>query len=413
MSVWQQWLGYFSGERCRREKRLLIELALMLLMALVVGVYFLEHFSSRLEAQQREQLQALAHQTALRATESLASDDLIGLNVIARETQAMAPVASVRFLNTARETVTGSEPEPGLVSVEVPVALPDGELAGSVVLAAPAPLKPRQHLEAGFLLVVVGLLLLRVAAELIRRRLQRAPPAPAVPAGEEAAAPAFRRVAEAPVAPPAPVTELRLSVVNFDHFEQRYTRGALQALLADYRDLLSQVATLYGGEVVAQVGGRARVRFSAEPLSASAFSALCAGLLFLRVARLQGPRRKSNRAPALEFKALISSQFDDTESWALCVAGVPGRLHVPDTELTRAELDVKALYQSERALVVASGERQVRLQPVEQLAHRYQTLLRTQAERVMGAGDSGEGETGEGDNGDGDNGEEGTSSPSR
>jgi hypothetical protein len=62
---------------------------------------------------------------------------------------------------------------------------------------------------------------------------------------------------------------------------------------------------------------------------------------------------------------------------------------VPDTELTRAELDVKALYQTEQALLVASGERRVRLQPVEQLAHRYQTLLRTQAERVMGAGERG------------------------
>ena len=50
-----------------------------------------------------------------------------------------------------------------------------------------------------------------------------------------------------------------------------------------------------------------------------------------------------------------------------------------------------------RAVVdeVQAAEQQVRLQPVEQLAHRYQTLLRTQAETVMGAGsgDSGEGET--------------------
>ena len=53
-----------------------------------------------------------------------------------------------------------------------------------------------------------------------------------------------------PVAPvdgdaPAPdgvSVELRLSVVNFDHFQQRYTRSALEALLADYHHLLREVA---------------------------------------------------------------------------------------------------------------------------------------------------------------------------
>ena len=102
------------------------------------------------------------------------------------------------------------------------------------------------------------------------------------------------------------------------------------------------------------------------------------------MARLQAPRRKAGQSPALEFKALVSNQFNEADSWALCLAGVPGRLNVPEAELTRAELDVKALYQTERAQLVQAGDRQIRLQPVEQLAHRYQTLLRTQAEKVMG-----------------------------
>ncbi|MBQ26107.1 MAG: hypothetical protein CL546_14340, partial [Alcanivorax sp.] len=63
--------------------------------------------------------------------------------------------------------------------------------------------------------------------------------------------------------------------------------------------------------------------------------------------------------------------------------GVPGRLNVPDTQLTLAELDVKALYQPEKAQVVCAGDHRVRLQPVEQLAHRYQALLRTQAETLL------------------------------
>ncbi len=390
MSVWEKWRPWLQ-----REKQLLLELALMLLVALVVGVYFLEHFSARLQAEQRVQLKALAQQTALRSAESLAGDDLIGLNVIARETRALDPVGGVQFLDVARDPVTGKSDDNLPVKVEVPVALPDGELAGSVVLAAAHDTAPRQRLETGYVLVVLGLLALRAAAEVIRRRLWRpAVPVARTPPTEDGevpeAPPAGPAGAEAP-APDGVSVELRLSVVNFDHFQQRYTRSALEALLADYHHLLREVVALYGGEVVAAIGDRARIRFVGEPLSHTAFSALCAGLLFLRVARLQAPRRKAGQAPALEFKALVSGQFGEADSWALCLAGVPGRLNVPEAELTRAELDVKALYQTERAQLVQAGDRQIRLQPVEQLAHRYQTLLRTQAEKVMGgSGVSGE-----------------------
>lgn len=406
MSLWQRWRPWLS-----REKKLLIELALMALTAVVVGVYFIEHFTADLQAQQREQLQALAQQTALRAAESLDSHDLIGLNVIARETRSLATVSGVRFLDTARHTLTGKD-EDAPVQVEVPVSLPDGELAGSVVLSAPAPDGAVRDLAIGYLLVVIGLLVLRVAAALVEWRLRRPltggadtdPPGAAKTAG----APRVRRAEPSAPPPAVPHCDLRLSVVNFEHFEQRYTRSALNALLADYRSLLAEVVALYGGTAEADLGALCRVRFQGEPLSQPAFAALCAGLLFLRVARLQGPRRKSRSAPALEFKALISSQFGEAESWALCLAGVPGRLQVPDNELIRAELDVKALYQTDQAMVVRSGEREIRLQPVAQLAQRYQMLLRTQAERVMGGVESGEGDSGEGERG-----EEGSAPSSR
>lgn len=382
MSLWQH-LREKGCPRLQREKRLFGELALMLLVALVVGVYFLEHFSARLAAEQRVQLQALARQTALRATESLAGDDLIGLNVIARETRDLTPVAGVRFLNAGREPVTGTLPNDAYVTVEVPVALPDGELAGTVQLAARPDAVPRQRLETGYVLVVLGMLILRLAGELIYRRLFRVPPL-ALPAPTPSEPdPVVDGLAMPMPEGDGPAVELRLSIVNFDHFQQRYTRAALDALLDDYHRLLDQVVALYGGRLLERLGDRARVRFTGEPLSQRAFSALCAGLLFLRVTRLQAPRRKAAQAPALEFKALVSGQFSEPESWALCLAGVPGRLNVPENELTRAELDVKALYQIERALVVRAGDRQVRLQPVEQLAYRYQTLLRTQAEKVM------------------------------
>src|SRR5690606_21611546 len=151
----------------RQERVLLVELATMLLMALVIGVYFLEHFSARLEEQQRQELTSLARQTALRAAESMVSDDLISLNVIARETRALDTVSEARFLSVARQPLAGGElPSAATVRVEVPVALADGEPAGALVLAA-RPSTAREGLESGYVLVVLGVLLLRVAGEVM------------------------------------------------------------------------------------------------------------------------------------------------------------------------------------------------------------------------------------------------------
>ena len=55
MSLWEQWRSWIG-----RQHTLLRELILMLLAMLVVGVYFLEHFSARLEQERKVQLQALA-----------------------------------------------------------------------------------------------------------------------------------------------------------------------------------------------------------------------------------------------------------------------------------------------------------------------------------------------------------------
>ena len=384
MSLWEQWRPWI-----RQQRSLLRELILMLLAMLVVGVYFLEHFSARLEQEREVQLQALAEQTARRAAEALASDDSISINLIGRETVQLAPVAGVRFLDAADIQVglTGV-PRSELV-VSVPVALPDGELAGTLTLLGDTSALPRQRLEAGFVLAVLCLLLLRVAAALIQQRLLP-PPEPAEPTPTEApaasplATPASTQALTEPLPEGAePLAQLRLSIVNFEHIRQRYTQAAMVEVLADYQRILDKVAGIYGGRVGQKVGDQAGLFFYQEPASRCAFSALCAGLLFLRVVRLLAPLRKQQGKPALEFKALVTIDGDQQEAWSLCVAGVPGRLNVPEGHLAATELDVKALYQPEKAQVVTAGDHKVRLQPVEQLAHRYQSLLRTQAETLL------------------------------
>ena len=385
MTLWEQWRPWI-----RQQRSLLRELILMLLAMLVVGVYFLEHFSARLEQERKIQLQALAEQTARRAAEALASDDSISINLIGRETVQLAPVAGVRFQDAADIQVGLTGVSRSDLVISVPVALPDGELAGTLTLLGDTSALPRQRLEAGFVLAVLCLLLLRVAAALIQQRLVPAPPEPAEaapaepPAPSPLATPASRQALTEPLPEGAePLAQLRLSIVNFEHIRQRYTQAAMVEVLADYQRILDKVAGIYGGRVGQKVGDQAGLFFYQEPASRCAFSALCAGLLFLRVVRLLAPLRKQQGKPALEIKALVTIDGDQQEAWSLCVAGVPGRLNVPEGQLAATELDVKALYQPEKAQVVTAGDHKVRLQPVEQLAHRYQNLLRTQAETLL------------------------------
>ena len=398
MSLWEQWRPWIG-----RQQTLLRELILMLLAMLVVGIYFLEHYSASLEQEREVQLKALAEQTARRAAEALASEDSISINLIGRETVALAPVAGVRFLNPEQVQVGLSGVSDADLLVSVPVALPDGELAGTLTLLGDNSQAPRQNIEAGFVLAVLCVLLLRLAVTLVRERLVP-PQEPVAPSATVVNAPAEEpepvkaaEVAVPSVVPDTPIdlenvlAQLRLSIVNFDAIRQRYTEQAVDEVLADYQRMLRRAAAVYGGQVSQPVGRQATVVFSQQPVSQAAFSALCAGLLFLRVVRLLAPIRKQQGKVPLEFKALMTTDKDADESWSLCLAGVPGRLQVPEVQLASTELDVKALYQPDRAQVAVAGDHKVRLQPVEQLAHRYQVLLRTQAETLVSEEEGGSG----------------------
>ena len=168
MSLWEQWRSWIG-----RQHTLLRELILMLLAMLVVGIYFLEHFSARLE-------------------------DSISINLIGRETVALEPVAGIRFQNPAEVQVGLAGLSESTLRVSVPVALPDGELAGSLTLLGDDTLIPRQQIEAGFVLAVLCVLLLRLAFTVARERL--VPPVPlavpesqAIPCNESNADPALYR----------------------------------------------------------------------------------------------------------------------------------------------------------------------------------------------------------------------------
>ena len=397
MSLWEQWRPWIG-----RQQSLLRELILMLLAMLVVGVYFLEHYSASLEQEREVQLKALAEQTARRAAEALASEDSISINLIARETVALTPVAGVRFLNPAEVQVGLTGVEDADLIVSVPVALPDGELAGTLTLLGDNSQTSNQNIEAGFVLAVLCVMLLRLAFTLVRERLLPPPlveepaaaPVPSAPLPESVVqtAPLVSPAMPAsPIDPERVQAQLRLSIVNFNAIRQRYTEQAVNEVLADYQQMFNRAVAIYGGQVSRSIGSQAGAVFCQLPVSQAAFAALCAGLLFLRVVRLQAPLRKQQGKVPLEFKALMTTDKDADESWSLCLAGVPGRLQVPEAQLSSTELDVKALYQPDRAQVAVAGDHKVRLQPVEQLAHRYQALLRAQAETLVSEDEGGSG----------------------
>ncbi|MBZ2190264.1 hypothetical protein K8B33_14235 [Alcanivorax sp. JB21] len=424
-SDWRRWRARLDGER-----PLLRELALLLVVCLMVGIYFLHQLEARLVHNTETHLTALADQVAHSAGDYIVAGNLVSLNVIARHTGALAPVARVQLEDAGGRVLASSGPSMSSPSVTSDVMAGGQDVVGTVRLWAAPIATVRQQAEAGFVLLVLVLLALRIIGELLMRRwrgepllrtgdveaegIQSLPEQPArqdasfsqsvsqsVP--QSASQNAMGHAIESANAPPAAV--LCLSLVNQAHLSSRYTRERLDAMLAPYDTLLATVSDLYGARLVSPLiqGGEiafanADVDSDARPGARSeeghagkvssgetAFHSVCAGMLFLRAARRCSEQRKAAGELALEFKLLVSTTPEPALNRACCDAGLPGRVHVRESDLTALELDTRSLYRPEQALVINSADASIRLQPLEQLAQRYQKLINDQAARILAA----------------------------
>lgn len=366
----------------RQERSLLADLVIILVTSLVVGAWFLERTDEFVFKVQRDNMESLAGLTAMNAREYLASDNRVSLNIIARQTASLPTVRRLVIqAASGRELASAGSAVPGRAPVTRALRREDGAPVASVHIW-PQPPAGRGRLETGFVLVVLLLLVLRVTGELVYRRLLPQPRASDErgSAGDDGMTPSQGRESQ----PPAEAAAwMRISIVNFDRMQSRFTATLIDELLADYDRLLRRVASLYGARLEAGLGQRARLVFSGASASEAAFSAVCAGQLFLRAARRLSASRKAAGHTPLEFKLLVAGDADRGRNWSLCVAGVPGRVHVPATQLVQLELDARLLYHSERALRVSAGEEGLLLQPVEQLAQRYQRLVTAQADKLL------------------------------
>src|SRR5690606_23921186 len=164
MARWRQWII--------KARPLLRDLAVLLLASLLIGLYFLEHLDSRLAEARRDYLGALAIQVAENAVEYTATNNLVSLNVIARRTGELAPVARVTLEDAGGRVLASSGAPVEAVPVQQPMHLADGGIVG-VVKLWPAPERVRRKkVEAGFGLRVLCLLGLRVLLLMLERRLR-------------------------------------------------------------------------------------------------------------------------------------------------------------------------------------------------------------------------------------------------
>lgn len=395
-----KWDEYQVRQWLRREHQLLRELSLMLVVALVVGVYFLEHVHTTLEHSRRQSAQALAQHIAGSSAEYVVTGNLVSLNVIATHAAALETVERVEFRSVAGIVLAsaGSARNETVIPASRAVRLEDQSVAGTVELwPRNTSVAQEENLESWFVLVALCLLALRVAGEAIWRRLktERAPPedveADMVPIltmsqthgshmNSVRTKIEWRGAAEEES---ATKVVLRISIVNFDRMQDRLTAQLLEEMVSAYREPLEGIALVYGAKIVAPLGRQCLLAFYGDRQEESAFQAVCAGMLFRAVTRRVSEQRKKQGRSALEFKVLISSESDARTSWAFCLAGVPGRVHIPEAELIGMELDTRLLYQTERCIEVSNGKLNVRLQPVEQLAQRYQKLIAGQVESLL------------------------------
>ncbi len=378
--------------RLRSERALLRELALILLASLVVGLYFLEHMDARIAEHERVYTEGLAVQASQAAAEYMAAEDRISLTVLARRTATLAPVSRVELRDASGNELASSGPERSGddFSVQRAVRMGEGEVVGLVQIWPEPARSLRQQTEAGFVLLALCLVALRIVLAVIYRRLvpraSKGGGRVRMAAGKDAGAglnpdvqPLSSGMQESPGDTQA---VLRVALVNHRHLEARYTPSLLAELLEDYRLHLEQVVELYGGRLESPPGERALASFSGPTSGEAAFSALCAGQLFLRLSRRLGAERKDAGRPALEFKLLVTTAADREFSWACCEGGYPGRVQMPERELVELGLDARVLYRSEQALEAVCDGESMRLQPVDQLAQRYQKLISEQAERL-------------------------------
>lgn len=365
------------------ERQILRELALMLAVAVVLGTFFLERSRDLLDQAERQALDAIATQVARDTAEYLVTGNRISLNVVAAHTASLKPVAKVELRDAAgRLLAVSGQALPDTPPRARPVHLDDQGVVGTVeVWPARLERQATARLETVFVLVTLCLLGLRILMELASRRLwPEHHPDRAASVPDETLVPVLNMTP--PAAGDTPGALLRISVVNLEHMQQRYTAGLIQEMLADYQRLLERVAEVYGARIEQQLSSQCALVFNTRPRAEALFKSLCAGMLFLRMARRLSDSRKAAGRMSIEFKVLSTARVEPESSWSLCEAGMPGRVHVPEDELVRNELDARVLYDPRRCLTVRAGDHSLRLQPVEQVAQRYQRLIADQAERL-------------------------------
>lgn len=363
---WRSWL--------KSERSLLTELALLLAVMLVVGVYFLERLETGLQADQRRHLQALAQYLAADSADYLAVDNRVSLGVIARQAARLDTVAAVEVRDTRGRALAHAGPQAaGPALIQQPITGEAGSPVGRIQLWPAEPDGVQRRVESGFVLVVMLLLALRMLGEVIRRRLW--------PAGQ-----AYGAASTIPdeVHAPLPRAEAHLWVRSPDaeRLRERYTPSLVNRVLDEYQGVFNKVARYHGARRIADLNGPAHLTFTAESAAEATFQALCAAELLRRCVYGLGREHGSGRPrPALQL--FVSATARDDVVGVLEAAGDPDGIYVPAEELAQGGLGDRVRVDEARRVTVPLGEQSLTLQGVDRLSPRYEQLITSQAGKLV------------------------------
>lgn len=406
----RQRLGRLPGPR-----RALLNVVIAALLVMAAGVLLALFLVRAVVSEQAAQFgNALAAESAQRASEYLVHDDLVSLNVITASLTRLPGVVGVTVLDRHRQPLAQSgrvSPTPDTLLAVAHILTEDRELRGSVeLLIDPRAVSPAlarfDYTMFGWLGFAAVLLL--VVVRLQRNNLAGLPAAAAAPAAPVATVAETGAVdgdedgneTGTPAALPAGAV-LRLDVVNLATLEQRLSPRILAETVAWYDDVLARAAAIYQGQVVRNVDNHGLVLFPAGGTDDDEllFRAICCAQLFFGVVRETGPERKARGHVALQFSAALhhDPQLDDDDraliTWEICTqAGVAGRLTVTDAISDHPVLGERLVIDGQNRQLLqielpTHNEEVVRLQDVlalgvVRLADPYEELLSRQVRRL-------------------------------
>ncbi len=415
------------GDRLRRlqgPQRALFALLVTAMLLMLAGAALTFFLVRAVISEQAVQLgNALATESAQRATEYLVHNDLVSLNVITGSLSHLQGVVGTTIFDRHHQPLAQSglaQATPNIIVANANILTEGNELRGTVeILVDPESVMPTL---ARFDYALGGWVGFAIALLLFVYRLQRdniradgvVMPATSrngtvAPASATPMPTTNNPAAITPDVPAEKVSSERfpdgailcIDIVNFSTLEQRLSSRILADLINIYSELLARACAFYQGQVLRPIGHQGLVVFPSAGASEEdvIFRAICCAQLFLGVVReINAARRLQGKltmqfTTALHHDPALAAEARAIITWEICVqTGTAGRLTITDIlndhpvlgERLEVDGSHRQLLQIELRAATDNGNRlqDVLALSVLRLAEPYEELLTRQIRRL-------------------------------